>query len=197
MDIFELIKKFNIKEINKTARNMSFMATKKAVYGKTKTVTRRLGWNNLKHGDMLWACEQCQGVGKGNKIKRIWYILTLDVFPEPLYFIRQRGYEDCVKEGFPNLTPDDFIDMFCELNKAKKCTPHTLVNRIEFAYPQYIGEAWDVAVPDEGLEKECIRLSSFGTEHDNIYKYNAKISKLFGVNDRTRRKYCLNFGGLT
>jgi len=173
-------------KINKTAQLMSFIATKKQIYKKEKTVTRRLGWKSLKIGNMLWAVEQCQGVGKGNKVKRIWYILVLDTRWEPLKNITQA---DCIKEGFPELSPSQFVDMFCQLNKAKKCTPDTLVNRIEFCYPMYVGEAYSNVVPDEQLQDNFTMLATIPSEYQEIYKNNVSISLAFGMNDKTRRRY--------
>lgn len=34
-------------------KNMSFMLTTERVRNKTKTVTRRLGWQNLKRGEII------------------------------------------------------------------------------------------------------------------------------------------------
>jgi len=42
-------------------RCMSFSMTTDAVRNRTKTVTRRLGWNFLKPGDLLWAVEKGWG----------------------------------------------------------------------------------------------------------------------------------------
>lgn len=39
---------------------------------------------------------------------------------------------DVVREGFPEMTPLQFIEMFCETHQG--CTPATIVNRIEFKY---------------------------------------------------------------
>jgi len=107
-------------------RNMSFAITTKQMYNQTKTVTRRLGWWFIKKGDVVMACEKCQGLKKGEKIKRIYPILITDVRPEPLSDITQK---DCEKEGFGQHTPGDFIEMFCE---KMKCKPDVVVNRIEF-----------------------------------------------------------------
>lgn len=49
-------------------RNMSFMLTTAQIRDRSKTVTRRLGWWNLRVGDVVMACEKCQGLGKGGKI---------------------------------------------------------------------------------------------------------------------------------
>ena len=109
-------------------RLMSFMLTKEQIEVRTKTVTRRLGWWFLKPGDLVWACEKCMGLKKGEKVKRICFIRIVATRPEPLTAVTQ---EECAKEGFPDTTPQQFIKMFCELNR---CKADTIVNRIKFEY---------------------------------------------------------------
>jgi len=110
-------------------RNMSFMLTKEQVKNQTKTVTRRLGWWFLRGDEILNAVEQCQGLKKGEKIVRINLIQVVDTRPERLYEIDKI---DCIAEGFPDLTPDQFIEMFCKSHRG--CQPETMVNRIRFEY---------------------------------------------------------------
>lgn len=109
-------------------RNMSFALTTKQIMDRSKTVTRRLGWDFLKAGDILNACEKCQGLKKGEKIKRLCQIrvvrteqvLLCDMLPL-----------DCEKEGFPQLDKEAFISMFI---KEMECHRASFVNRIEFEY---------------------------------------------------------------
>jgi len=109
-------------------RNMSFMLTQEQIRNKTKTVTRRLGWWFLEPGDILNACEKCQGLGKGGKIVKICQIKVLHVRPEILYNMPPL---DCEKEGFPEMDRYDFIEMF---TKEMRCERNAAVNRIEFEY---------------------------------------------------------------
>lgn len=109
-------------------RNMSFMLTKKQVRNRTKTVTRRIGWAFLKPGDVVNAVEQGMGLKKGEKVKRICQIWIMTTRWEPL---SQIDHEECAKEGFLGMSPQDFINMFCRLNKVQATRP---VNRIEFRY---------------------------------------------------------------
>jgi hypothetical protein len=109
-------------------RNMSFMLTTEQVRNRTKTVTRRLGWWNIKDGEILNACVKCQGLKKGEKVERICQIRVLNHRGECLYHINN---EEVVKEGFPDGDQGKFIDMFCSHNK---CTIYEVVNRIEFEY---------------------------------------------------------------
>lgn len=110
-------------------RNMSFMLTKGQFKDQTKTITRRLGWRFLKPGDILNGCEKCMGLKKGEKVKKLGQIRVVSTRLEPLNEITQ---DDCAKEGFPELTPDEFVAMFCEHNA--RCKPDSVVNRIEFEY---------------------------------------------------------------
>ena len=109
-------------------RNISFFHTTEQIRDHTKTVTRRLGWDFLKAGDVLNACVKCQGLKKGEKINRLAKIRVVSVREERLYKITQ---EDVVREGFPDYTREDFINMFM---KNMKCKFNTFVNRIEFEY---------------------------------------------------------------
>lgn len=110
------------------ARNMSFMLTTEQFKNKTKTVTRRLGWWFLKSGDILCGVEKCQGLKKGEKIKRLGLIEVVSTRKEHLYEIKK---EDCIAEGFPELSTNEFVEMFC---KEMKCNSSMFVNRIEFKY---------------------------------------------------------------
>jgi len=109
-------------------RNMSFMLTKQQIYNKTKTVTRRLGWGFLKPGDIVMACEKCQGLKKGESIVHISPIRILNTGWIALDRVTP---PEVAREGFPDMTTAEFVEMFC--NKMG-CGPHTLVNRIEFEY---------------------------------------------------------------
>ena len=119
-------------------RNMSFSMTTEAVRNRTKTVTRRLGWDFLKPGDLLWAVEKGMGPKKGEKVKRIALIRVVSVSREPLWWIAalerypQVGRRrETALEGFPDLTAAEFVGMFCNANR---CEQDALVNRILFEY---------------------------------------------------------------
>jgi len=109
-------------------RNMSFMLTTEQFQDQSKTVTRRLGWDFLKVGDILNGCEKCQGLKKGEKIKKLGQIKVKHIVKQQLNRITA---EDCICEGFPDMTPSEFVRFFCKHNK---CNPWTPVTRIEFEY---------------------------------------------------------------
>ena len=108
-------------------RYISFMLTQAQVKAGTKTVTRRLGWKNLKPGTVLIGAEKCQGLGKGGKIKPLRKIKVVDVRRETLSAITK---EDCAAEGFPEMSPSDFILFFCRTHKG--CAPSSQITRIQF-----------------------------------------------------------------
>ncbi len=109
-------------------RNISFALTTEQIIDKSKTVTRRLGWWFLKPGDILNACKKCQGLKRGEKIKRLCQIRIVHVRKVLLCNMEPLDY---VKEGFPQLDNDEFVKMF---TKEMKCDRAEFVNRIEFEY---------------------------------------------------------------
>jgi hypothetical protein len=110
------------------SRLMSVALTTDAVRKRTKTVTRRLGWTFVKEGDTLTLCAKVQGRRPGEPLDRIAEVQVTSVRREPLRAITA---EDVRREGFTGHTPRFFIAMFCE---AMRCTPETLVTRIEWRY---------------------------------------------------------------
>lgn len=122
---------------------MSFSATVPQILDRSKTVTRRMGWKFLKPGDRLWAAEKCMGLKKGEKQVRLAMIEVVDVRRESLLEMgplgwtqpnedhRAYGQAEVVAEGFPDLTADEFVGMFCAMNR---CVPSDEVTRIEFTY---------------------------------------------------------------
>jgi hypothetical protein len=118
-------------------RNMSFQLTTDPIRRRAKTVTRRLGWKNLKPGDLIQACEKCQGLRPGEKLNRLCILRVRSVRREPLNLLTGGSYTDrmakreVINEGFPKLSARQFVAMFC---KHMKCEPSTMVTRIEFEY---------------------------------------------------------------
>lgn len=98
---------------------------------RTKTVTRRLGWKDINVGDRLQGIEKGQGLKRGEKVTPLGVILVKRVDREPLDAILEDGDAECAAEGFPELTPAQFVKMFCVANQ---CKPEQEVTRIEFEY---------------------------------------------------------------
>lgn len=108
-------------------RNMSFAITTKAMKNGTKDVTRRFGWWFLKAGDRVMAVEKGMGLKKSEKIKRLYPIEIISTRCETLNSITKA---ECIREGFPDFEPEDFVAMMCRLHKDVNRI--TAVNRIEF-----------------------------------------------------------------
>jgi hypothetical protein len=116
-------------------RNMSFALTTKQFRERTKTVTRRKGWEFLKVGDVLNGCVKCMGLKTGEKIERLGQIRVVDVQRTKL-----NDMADCptnseaIAEGFPDMTNQEFVDMFCDEMGG---SPTQVVTRIEFKYLEF------------------------------------------------------------
>ncbi len=109
-------------------RNISFALTTEQFLNRTKTVTRRLGWKNLKAGDIRMGCEKCMGLRPGEKLNRLGLIRAVKVWREPLCDITM---DDVEREGFPGKDCKWFIEMFCREMGGR---PYQRVTRIEFEY---------------------------------------------------------------
>lgn len=109
-------------------RRMSFSMTTPQFLDGSKTVTRRLGWTFAEPGDLVMGIEKGMGLKKGEKQVELGAIVLVDVRRERLDAI---SAEDCAREGFPEMTPAEFVAMFC---KAGRCKPSTIVTRIEFRH---------------------------------------------------------------
>lgn len=117
-------------------RNMSFALTTQQVRDQTKDVTRRMVWLHLKPGEQFQPVLKCMGLRPGEKIERINAPVTVvSIRREPLRRMigdPDYGREECRREGFPHLSPSEFVEMFCKSHKG--CTPESIVTRIEFSY---------------------------------------------------------------
>jgi len=111
-------------------RNMSFSMTTEQVRNKTKTVTRRFGWWDLKPGTKLWAVEKSQGLKKGEHVVRICQIEVVSVRKEQVQDVTGRP-DEVKKEGFPFMATATFAGFLCKIGHCNYCDD---VNRIEFKY---------------------------------------------------------------
>jgi hypothetical protein len=109
-------------------RRMSFALTESQLLDGTKTVTRRLGWRNLKPGDRLLAVDKCMGLRRGQRSRTLATIVVVSVMREPLHAISP---QECEREGFPGMPPDEFVEMFIAAHGGK-CTGATEITRIRF-----------------------------------------------------------------
>lgn len=118
-------------------RNMSFALTTRQIVDGSKTVTRRLGWLKTKRHDWIQPVRKCMGLRPGEKIEKIMVpIMVRSARREPLCLMIDDpayGRLECVAEGFPDMSPEEFVEMFCDTHRG--CLPHTVVTRIEFWPP--------------------------------------------------------------
>lgn len=127
-------------------RNMSFALTTEQIMEGTKDVTRRMGWEFLKVGDLLRPVRKCMGLRPGERISVLRDpIKVIGVRREPLRMMiddLDYGFEEVRREGFaghPDYRwPSAWVAMFCASHKG--CEPHSVVTRIEFTY-DLAGEA--------------------------------------------------------
>jgi hypothetical protein len=108
---------------------MSFALTTEQVQNRTKTVTRRLGWRFAKPGDVVQPVVRGQGLRKGEKVEKIGgpirfiavdRVVLGDITPQDVY-----------REGFPQMTAQDFVKMFKQHNGGLR---DQVVTRIQFEY---------------------------------------------------------------
>ena len=109
-------------------RNISCSHTKEQVRNRTKTVTRRLGWKNLKPGTLLRVVEKAMGLKPGEKIVPMAVVRVTSVRREKITDITPY---DCRLEGFPDLIPDEFAIFFC---RTFGVDINQVVTRIEWKY---------------------------------------------------------------
>ena len=110
-------------------RLMAVSLTEDQVRERAKTVTRRAGWRMLKPGDRLTLCRKVMGRRGGEPLVRIADVEVFSVRRERLEEITPA---DVAAEGFPDLTPDQFVGFFCATHRG--CSPGTEITRIEWRY---------------------------------------------------------------
>lgn len=116
-------------------RNISFFLTTDQIRARTKTVTRRIGWESLKPGTLLRAIVKGQGLKAGECIVPICIIRVVSVRREYLdCMIRDPAYgaTEAELEGFPGWSGQRFVDFICSKNAG--VYPERELTRIEFQY---------------------------------------------------------------
>jgi hypothetical protein len=107
-------------------RLMSFMLTPVQVVEGSKDVTRRTRWLNIRIGERLQAVRKAMGRKPGEALDRLCVIEVVGVRREPLDAITA---DDCRREGFPEMSPAEFVAFFCKHMGGK---PDQAITRIEF-----------------------------------------------------------------
>jgi hypothetical protein len=108
---------------------MSFALTTEQIRTRQKTVTRRNGWTFAKVGDVVQPVVKTQGLKGGEHVEKIGgpirfvavdRVVLSDITPQDVY-----------REGFPNLTPREFIAFYKRANGGRR---NQIVTRIQFEY---------------------------------------------------------------
>lgn len=132
---------------------MSFALTTRQMRERSKWVTRRTGWANLKPGTLLLAVTKTMGLKRGERAEVLGTIRVKSVRQEELGALTDYGYGEgeMVLEGFPGRDPGDFIDWLMRLSPGVSC--QTVVSRIEFEHvvPMALPASWPFPV-DERAE---------------------------------------------
>lgn len=105
-------------------RRMSFSKTIEQMRARTKTVTRRIGWEHAEPGMRITAIEKGMGLRRGERQVVLGEIEVVSVRRERLADITA---DDVAREGFPGWTPAQFIELF-------GAPPERVVTRIEFKH---------------------------------------------------------------
>ncbi|QLY33974.1 hypothetical protein H0264_18615 [Nocardia huaxiensis] len=108
---------------------MSASLTEAQVRERSKTVIRRIGWRMVAVGDRLTLRRKVMGRKPGEPLIRITEAEIVAIDREPLDTISS---EDLAAEGFPQMTPCEFVKVFC--NSHKGCRPDSTVTRIQWRY---------------------------------------------------------------
>jgi len=121
---------------------MSVAYTEHQVRDRIKNVTRRAGWwvdkrgrRLVKPGDRLTLCRKVMGRKKGEPLERITEVEVVDVRREPLDKMLNQpeyGAAEVIAEGFPDLSPAEFIDRYFVEAQGMRRT--AWVTRIEWRY---------------------------------------------------------------
>lgn len=121
-------------------RRISFALTTPQFLARIKDVTRREGWLKAKPGEHLLVVSKIMGFKPGETAKKLGIIELVKVSRVPIGDITQ---EECEREGFPDLTPSEFIAMWSEKSSKGKRKAgddeQRMVTRLEFKILEVFG----------------------------------------------------------
>ena len=115
-------------------RNISFALTTAQFIDRSKTVTRRVGWKKLKPGEVLQGVRKAQGLKKGEKVEPLGLIRVEDIRFEPVSLLIEYldyGKREVILEGFPGMSPEEFVAFFL---RSHKVNLYDDITRIEYVY---------------------------------------------------------------
>ena len=140
---------------------MSCSMTIPQVRDGSKTVTRRAPatWEQLQVGDHLVLIEKGMGLPKGAKQVAIREAVVVDVRLEQLASVTEA---ECAAEGFPDMTPTEFMVFWANGHSVRWSDPSELLavvcRRIEW---RYVNCPLEASCPDcrSGKPDQCTRPS--------------------------------------
>jgi hypothetical protein len=137
---------------------MSFALTTDQVLAQTKDVTRRLAWLHAKEGEILQPVKKAMGLRPGETLTKIGPPVRLLLRRrERLDTLLRRpdyGQREVAREGFPDWSPRQFVDMFCATHNG--CTPETVISRLEFSYDLLEGWQGMHTAPKDGTRVDLL-----------------------------------------
>lgn len=110
-------------------RLMSVAFTEQAVRDRSKTVTRRKGWEFLKPRDRLTLCRKVMGRKPDEPLERMAEVEVVSVRREPLFEITDA---EVALEGFPGMPVEEFVGRFFFVAQGMRSSDE--VTRIEWRY---------------------------------------------------------------
>jgi hypothetical protein len=159
---------------------MSFSLAVEPVLYKTKTVTRRVGWDNLKDGALICAVRKSMGLRKGETVERLAVLRVTHVTREQLRKLLDHpdyGRDECAKEGFgigtECETPQAFVNFF--LRNSKSLTPESFVTRICFEYV----DRPSIAQYEQSIEDYLREFVSPRSAKDHIHSQRKAVGRLW------------------
>lgn len=108
---------------------MSFSLTTEQVRRRQKTVTRRNGWTFARVGMIVQPVIKCQGIPKGGHVEKIGGPIRFTAVDRVV--LGDISAQDVYREGFPDLTPREFVALYKRANGGLR---DQIVTRIQFEY---------------------------------------------------------------
>ncbi len=114
-------------------RLMAVSLTESQVRDRSKTVTRRMGWRNLRTGERLTLCRKVMGRRRADgHVEPLVRIVDVEVVEVGLERFDAIAPDEVAAEGFPEMTPAEFVEFFCGSHRG--CTPDSTITRIKWRY---------------------------------------------------------------
>ncbi|MGV9408345.1 hypothetical protein ACWDOP_00405 [Nocardia sp. NPDC003693] len=112
---------------------MAVSLTEEQVRARAKSVTRRMGWRNLRAGERLTLCRKVMGrKRRDGTVEPLVRIVEVEVVAVGQVRLDTITPDEVAAEGFPDMSPSEFVEFFCGTHRG--CTPDSTVTRIQWRY---------------------------------------------------------------